>query len=416
MVEVSFDLNEKKRKRSRKPSNRSHRVSPKEDYDKDDNDSDDDDDDDDLSMLFGKLVKTPYLHYLFNSRIDYPINNSVLNEKYKTIVVKNPSQFKHFYGHEQRIFASGDGTILFCGCHLFPAFDIILQSNLQPKYENEHSLESDLELDMDLPLFHIEARRELNKTPHWPDYDEEPLEYEFPNKLFKRLLRFMGPCGAKNPKATQVTNFEIFIKEDPPIDPHEEVCEPESFKVGNITFYKCKPTCVQELIDEKKRRLKERLLMDNFDKRDDWSNLNKVSHRLGRVNCSVGPNEIMVLPELVINCKYYSTHVIFESIEPLRRSEFLPPPFDNPFSFKRMEHNDVVNYKRYPCDGWTAMVKDGQIFIESEALDGFYRSESWDTFYEYIDTKIVPTLEPILPNMFNIIVNISECGLAYGFI
>ena len=90
LVEVSFDLNEKKLKCSRKPSNRSRRVSPKEDYDKDDNDSDDDDDDD-LSMLFGKLVKTPYLHYLFNSRIDYPINDSVLNEKYKTIVVKNPS-------------------------------------------------------------------------------------------------------------------------------------------------------------------------------------------------------------------------------------------------------------------------------------------------------------------------------------
>ena len=390
-------------------------------------------------------MKLPYLHYLLNSRIDYPIaypiSKSVLNDKYKMIVVKDPLRFKQFYGHEHRIFAANDGVILFCGCHLFPAYDVILQSkprlNLQPKYERKHSPKRSLEsgLDIDLSLSHIEARRELDKTPHRPDYDEELLEYEFPNKPFKHLLRFMGPAGAKKPKGlrrgpgeakgtTQVTNFEILIREDPPMDPPEEVHEPESFKVGNITFYKCKPTCVQELIDEWKRCLRERLLELNFDRIDDWSNLNKVSHYLGRVNGSYGPNEIMVLPEFAINCKHYSMHVTFESIEPLRRSEFLPPPFDSPFSFKRMGptakpmepmcHN--VNYEHYPCDGWSAMVKDGKIFIESEALNGFYRSESWDTFYEYTDTKIVPTQEPILPNKFKINVNISECGLVYSFV
>ena len=266
---------------------------------------------------------------------------------------------------------------------------------------------------MDLPLSHIEARRELNKTPHWPDYDEEPLEYEFPNKLIKHLLRFMGPCGAKNPKTMQVTNFEILIKEDPP-----EVYEPEPYKIGNITFYKPKPTYMQEHIDEKKR-LRKPLMELNFDKRDSWCNLNRHSHVLKRGDIPTNSDEFMVLPEFIINCKHYSMHVIFESIEPLRKSKFLPPPFDSPFSFKRvkpMERNDVMNYKRYPCDGWTAMVKDGRVFIESEALNGFYRSESWDTFYEYIDTKVIPTLEPILPNTFNIIVNISECGLVYGFV
>ena len=361
-------------------------------------------------MLFGKLVKTPYLHCFFNSRIDYPINDSVLNEKYKTIVVKDPSRFKHFHGHEQRIFASGDGTILFCCCHLFPAFDTILQSNLQPKYENEHSLESDLELDMDLPLSHIEARRELNKTPHWPDYDEEPLEYEFPNKPFKHLFKFIGAKKSKGPSEAKDTNFEILIKEDLP-----EVYEPEPYKIGNITFYKPKLTYMQERIDEKKH-LRKQLMGLNFDKRDDWHNLNRHFHVLKRGGIPTNSDEFMVLPEFVINCKYYSTHVIFESIEPLRKSEFLPPPFDNPFSFKRLTGHNVMNSKHYPCDGWTAMVKDGHIFIESEALDGFYRSESWDTFYKYIDTKVVPTLEPILPNKFKINVNFSERGLFYSFV
>ena len=118
---------------------------------------------------------------------------------------------------------------------------------------------------MDLPLPQIEAIRESNKGPAgaWaepkgspiPDYDEEPLEYELPNKPFKHLLKFMKPIGSRRGpgdasrplKATQVTNFEIHIKEDPP-----EVYEPESYKIGNITFYKCKPTYVQERIDEKK--------------------------------------------------------------------------------------------------------------------------------------------------------------------
>ena len=126
----------------------------------------------------------------------------------------------------------------------------------------------------------------------------------------------------------------------------------------------------------------------SFDKRDNWSNLNRHSHILKRGDIPMNSNEFMVLPEFVINCKYYSMHVIFESIEPLRKSEFLPPPFDNPFSFKIAKHNNVVNNKSYPCDGWTSMVKDEQIFIESEALNGFYRSGSWDTFMNTLIPKL----------------------------
>ena len=83
-------------------------------------------------MLFGKLVKSPYLHYLLNSRIDYSIGMPILNDNtsYKSIIVRNPLIFKNFYGNEQRIFMAGDGTVLFCGCHLFPAFNSIIQSNL----------------------------------------------------------------------------------------------------------------------------------------------------------------------------------------------------------------------------------------------------------------------------------------------
>ena len=68
-----------------------------------------------------------------------------------------------------------------------PAFDSIIQSDLcgsQPKYE---------------------------------------FKYELPNKPFKHLLKFMG---------TQVTNFEMLIREDTP----EEVDEPESFNVKSFLY------------------------------------------------------------------------------------------------------------------------------------------------------------------------------------
>ena len=124
----------------------------------------------------------------------------------------------------------------------------------------------------------------------------------------------MGPLDAKN-TGIQVTNFEMLIKEDPPEEVSEPKSESKSFKVGNITFYKRIPFCVKSRIAEQQKRLRNQLLELNFDRRDDWSNINRHSHVLERN---------MVLPEFVINHKYYSTHVVFKSIEPLRKSEHLP--------------------------------------------------------------------------------------------
>ena len=54
---------------------------------------------------------------------------------------------------------------------------------------------------------------------------------------------------------------------------------------------------------------------------------------------------------------------------------------------------------------WSAMIKDGQLFVQSEALDGFYRVGSWDLFNEYVETEIAPILAPILPTLLKISVS-----------
>ena len=132
LVEVSFDLYEKKRKGKSRCE-----AQPRKPV------SDNNGDNNDGSVLFVKLMRVPYLHYLISSRIDYPIQNHLNGEdkwkaklqtkyqtkeqvKYKSIVVRNPTQFKSFHGHEQRIFVAEKGTILFCGCHLYPEFDCIM--------------------------------------------------------------------------------------------------------------------------------------------------------------------------------------------------------------------------------------------------------------------------------------------------
>ena len=240
LVEVSFDLYEKKRRhekelrlaRAKGPQRGPGYAKPKND---------------DCSILFGKLVETPYLHYLVSSRMDHPIQYYFNNEaKYKSIIVRNPIQFKRFYGHEQRIFVGSENeAIVFCGCHLYPPFDAIIQSDRFMNYD---------EVD-----------------------DYEVLGYEVPNKPFKYLLKFMGSLGARaKPMGIQVTNFEILIREDPP----EEVYEPESFKAGKITFNKCIPSCVKSRIADQQKRLRNRLLELNFDRRDDWSNISRHSHVL----------------------------------------------------------------------------------------------------------------------------------------
>ena len=311
---------------------------------------------DDGSVLFGKLVDAPYLHYLITSRIDYLIRN--YDVEYKSIVVKNPLQFKNFYGHEQRIFVNEDGAILFCGCHLYPAFDSIIQLDLCG-----------------------------------PQHKHVP-KYELPNKPFKHLLKFMNPLGFSRagrlgtwakPMGTQVTNFEILIREDPP----EEVDEPKSFNVGNTTFRKGIPSCVKSHIAKQQECLRNQLSEFSFDKRDDWSNLSKHSHVLKRN---------MILPNFVINCKYYSTHVLFERIEPLRKSEFIPYPFDSILNIRRHSrtHSSISLWRRYVP--WRVMFIKGGFMVQSEALEGFDKARAFDLFYEYLDTKIIPYVAPLLPS------------------
>ena len=59
LVEVSFDLYEKKRRREA-------RAQPRKPVSDNNNDNNNDG-----SVLFGKLMRIPYLHYLISSRVDY---------------------------------------------------------------------------------------------------------------------------------------------------------------------------------------------------------------------------------------------------------------------------------------------------------------------------------------------------------
>ena len=330
LVEVSFDSYEKKCRRKG--------VHPKKPI----SEPIVEDIHNDGSVSFGKFVEAPYLHYLITSRFDYSIRN--YDGEYKSIVLRNPLQLKNFYGHEQRILVTENGTILFCGCHLCPAFDSIIQSDLcgsQPKYELEYEFKYE-------------------------------FEYELPNKPFKHLFKFMGHLETHAmPKVrTQVNNFEILISEDPP----EEVNEPESFNVGNITFHKCIPSCVKRHIDKQKERLRNQVSELNFDKRDDWSNLSKHSHVL------MGN---MVLPKFIINCKYYSP---FDSILNIRRL----------YPLHLRSQREPISKNRYVP--WTVMLIKGGFVVQSEALKGFWKAGAYDLFYKYLDTKIIPYIAPLLPS------------------
>ena len=127
LVEVSSDLSEK-----------STRGRSKVTYEVDDEDCckyELEKLEDELSMpkhsmsdeIFGRVVKVPYLHYLFTSRIDYKIHYLNTNLCYKSIVVRNPTLFKSQYGFDSRIFIAENGTILFCGCHRYSEGDTIIQ-------------------------------------------------------------------------------------------------------------------------------------------------------------------------------------------------------------------------------------------------------------------------------------------------
>ena len=110
----------------------------------------------------------------------------------------------------------------------------------------------------------------------------------------------------------------------------------------------------------------------------------------------------MVLPKFVINCKYYSTHVLFGSIEPLRKSEFMPYPFDSLLNLHKCCPLPSRTYSRKTSSNryvpWRVMFIKGGFMVQSEALEGFYKAGAFDLFYEYLDTKIIPYVAPLLPS------------------
>ena len=230
--------------------------------------------------IFGRIVKKPYLHYLFTSRIDYKIHYLAANICYKSITVRNPTLFKNQYGFDSRIFIAENRTILFCGCHRFTEADTIIQPY--------NSIFGNYDAD---------------------EQDCEKFDYELPSKVFKHLYKFISQINNKG-KDTIINNFEILIRryEKPPEEPPQI-----SFTVGKINFYKTAPSSVKREIENNKRKMLKR----NFDKRDDWSNVKPNCHALNEHE-----EGLMVLPEFKINHKYYSTHASFKDFEPIRISEY----------------------------------------------------------------------------------------------
>ena len=270
-VKVSFDLYEKDDRRLRKGIviNRND-----EDYDGIISSRSDE--------IFGKLFRTPYLHYLLISRTDYKLQRNYDNVRYFKVLVKSPKAFKSQFGTESRIFISEDGTILFCYCH--------------------HSLEDDTIIN------------QSNGVCKNYDVDEEGyemLDYELPSKVFTYLFRFISQMGIIN-KNVMVNNFEILIRRCEPVDR----CESKTFRIGSMTFPIMVPSAVKKGIENDRTRRRE-MLERNFEKRDDWSNIKPHCHAL--VEHEEG---LMVLPEFKINHRYYHTHALFKDFEPIRLSEY----------------------------------------------------------------------------------------------
>ena len=184
--------------------------------------------------LFGRVVKRSYLHYLFTSRIDYKIHRINTDLHYKSIVVRNPALFKRQYGFENRIFIPENETILFCSCHHFSETDAIIQTpNTAPNGEFKN-------YDMD------------------EKGDCEKFDYELPNKVFKYLLKFISQIVNKG-RDVVINNFEILIRcYKKPMGPIEE--EPESFKIGNISFNKLIPTSVKQQLENDKKAKRHEIL------------------------------------------------------------------------------------------------------------------------------------------------------------
>ena len=247
LVEVSFDLCEKSARGRKK-------VSYEEFDDEDCCEYELERLEDELSMskrsisdkIFGRIVKKPYLHYLFTSRIDYKIHYLDANLCYKSITVRNPTLFKNQYGFESRIFIAENGTILFCGCHHYSEGDTIIQ-----------------------------APKGVSRNYAVDEGDCEKFDYELPSKVFKYLYKFISQINNKG-RNVIMNNFEILKRryEKLPEEPEKEYPQ-VAFKVGKINFYKTVPSSVNSEIESNKRKMLER----NFDKRNDWRMLNHIIMR-----------------------------------------------------------------------------------------------------------------------------------------
>ena len=97
-------------------------------------------------------------------------------------------------------------------------------------------------------------------------------------------------------------------------------------KIGPITIAKPAPsTFIRKQIEDEGRRKGREMLRRNFDSRDYWNNFKPHCHAVAE-----HIEGIMVLPEFKINHRYYSTHVLFKDLEPIRRSEYIKNDEDEP--------------------------------------------------------------------------------------
>ena len=307
--------------------------------------------------IFGRVVKRPYLHYLFTSRIDYKIHRINTDLRYKSVVVRNPALFKRQYGLESRIFIAENGTILFCGCHHFSETDAIIQTpNAAPNGEFKN-------YDTD------------------EEGDCEKFDHELPNIVFKYLLKFIRQIVNKG-RDVIINNFEILIRRyEEPMGPIEE--EPESFKIGNISFNKLIPSRVKQQLENDKRAKRREILEQNFDKRDDWSNVKPHCHALNEHQ-----EGLMVLPEFRINHRYYSTHAIYKDFEPLRKSEHL-----------RLDDKDEVDK---PCktrkayDYITKMIEEsklsGKVITQNDIFKKLKKLAP-ELYKNYLEGEVTPVFK-----------------------
>ena len=344
LVEVSFDLYEKDIRRRRKVIDEVIDEDELNNYDEDE----------DLlatsDEIFGRVVKRPYLHYLITSRIDNKVHCP--NFRYKSIVVRNPKLFKTQYGFENRIFIAENGTILFCGCHHYSEMDVIIQAP-NGVFDNYDEDEEDC----------------------------ERFDYELPNNICRHLFRFLGEIANKS-KNVIINNFEILIRiYNEPIDGLE------SFKFRNVSFNKLIPLSVKKQLKEDEKAKRRKILERNFDKRDDWSNVKPHCHALNEYE-----EGLMVLSEFRINYKYYSTDVIFNDFEPLRKAEHLQfddnDVIDKPSKTKKVYDYITAMIEESNLNGKLNEITQDDIFKKLKKLDP-------ELYKNYLEGEVIPVFKNI---------------------